>query len=273
MNKITKILFFALLGTLFITAGCVKKDFDTPPSNCDSLQNVTANITIAELKAMLPVAQDTMQITDSLIIEGYVISTDQYGNFYKELVIEDTSAGIDIKIDRSYLYTYYPLGQRMLINLKGMYLTKEKGVIKLGGEPYQNYGYWYAGRLEGDTIIDAHIQKTCENQMPAPILLTIPEAKNDQYLYMYVKFENVEFPDNELGTTWADAVNNSSVNHNLVDALANTIIVRTSGYASFAGDTIPSGSGTFIGILGKYNTDYQVYINHPDELDMTGDRF
>jgi hypothetical protein len=84
-----------------------------------------------------------------------------------------------------------------------------------------------------------------------------------------IEIDNVEFKSTEIGQTWADAVNLASVNHTLVECSStNEIIVRTSGYANFAGQQIPSGNGKFIGILGKYGTDYQLYVRTPDELNM-----
>ena len=40
----------------------------------------------------------------------------------------------------------------------------------------------------------------------------------------------------------------------------NSRVVRNSGYASFAADQLPSGNGTFIGILSKFNSDYQFLL-------------
>ncbi|MFB0965902.1 MAG: DUF5689 domain-containing protein, partial [Cloacibacterium sp.] len=52
----------------------------------------------------------------------------------------------------------------------------------------------------------------------------------------------------------------------------NSRVVRNSGYASFAADQLPSGNGTFIGILSKFNSDYQFFINRVSDLNMKGAR-
>jgi len=46
--------------------------------------------------------------------------------------------------------------------------------------------------------------------------------------------------------------------------------VRTSGYANFANDTLPSGYGSVIGIIAQYNTGLQLVIRTPNELNLTG---
>ncbi len=278
MKTLIKSLSIFLLVVLGLSLNsCVKQNFDVPPSNCDTLDTIQPNITIKDLKAMLPSYQDTMRITQDLVICGYVVSTDQYGNFYKELVIQDSTAGISILLDQTYLYTMYPKGQRIIVKVKDLYLGRQYGAVKLGST-YDNNGIIQFGRIQGQEVIDQHLIKTCQNVPQEPMLVTIEQIKNqtnDELLYRYVKLEPVQFSDNDTGTTWANPFTDppQSVNHNLVDTRFNTIIVRTSGYATFAAEPIPTGSGTFVGILGKYNTDYQLYVNSPDELDMTGPRF
>lgn len=269
--KSLSILFLVVIGLSLNS--CVKQHFDVPPSNCDTLDTIQPNITISDLKQMLPLSIDTLKIEDDLVICGNVISTDRYGNFYKELVIQDSTGGISILLDQTYLYTMYPKGQRIVVRVKGLYLGRSHGVIKLGST-YDDNGVTRFGRIQGQEVIDQHIIKTCQNQEVEPILITIDQI-NDDLLYRYVKLNPVEFVDDELGTTWANPYADppQAVNHHLVDTNGNEIIVRTSGYASFAAEPIPEGSGTFVGILGKYNTDYQLYVNTPKELDMTHERF
>ncbi len=269
--KSLSIIILVVLGLSFNS--CVKQQFDVPPSNCDTLDTITANTTIKQLKQMLPILKDTIKITDDIVISGYVVSTDRYGNFYKELVIQDSTAGISILLDQTYLYTMYPKGQRVIVKMKGLYLGRQNGVIKIGST-YDDNGVTKFGRIQGQEVIDLHVIKTCQNEEQKPLLISIDQV-NDDLIGRYVELNPVEFSDADLGTTWANpqADPPQSVNHYLVDTNGNSIIVRTSGYASFAGEPIPEGSGKFVGILGKYNDDYQLYVNTPDELDLTHPRF
>jgi len=271
MKTIIKFLTLSILVLNLFS--CVKQKFDVPPSNCDSLQNIIANKTIAELKEILPAYPDTLKITDDIIISGYVISNDQYGNFYKELVIQDSTAGISIMLDQSYLYTKYPVGQKVIVYCKDLYLGRSDGVIKLGST-YEDAGVIRFGRIQGQTVIDQHLVKTCENNPQEPLEVTIPDI-DDSYLYRLIKLSNVQFSNTELDTTWANPFVDppQSVNHTIVDPQANYIIVRTSGYASFAAEQLPEGSGDIVAILGKYNSDYQLYINHPSEVNFEQERF
>jgi len=88
-----------------------------------------------------------------------------------------------------------------------------------------------------------------------------------------IKIENVQFKKDELGTTYADADNLESINHIIVDDNNRSLIVRVSGYAQFARDSLPTGNGTIVGVLEKYDDDYQFMIRNADDVDFNGERF
>ncbi len=253
-----------LAGIFTLLNSCVKEEFDNPPSNYDSVQAIKPTHSIMQIKSMYD--GDTVLLTN-MRIEGYVISTDQFGNFYKKIVIQDTSGGIEIELDHSYMFTKYPLGQRLIINLDSLVLCNYRGILEIVLDSTS------AGTVRLDeTNEDIYIVKTYDNKPVDPKVVKITEI-NDDLLNTLIKIENVQFTVVDTGHTWADAISNYSENHNLMDQDSNILIVRTSGYASFAADTLPSGSGSIVGVLGKYNTDYQLYIRDTSDVDMNNERF
>ena len=266
----TKKIIFALIafiGISFVFSSCVNQVFEAPEQNCNI--NFTTTHTIEELKALYE--NDTLRITEDVIIECTVTSTDLYGNFYKELVVEDSTDAIAIMIDASYMCNKFPVGQKIYIKCKNLYLGESYGVIKLGST-YTEYGITNFGRIQGNVVIDNHIISTCDNEPITPEILSINQI-NSSYIYKLVKFENVQFKERELGTTWADGENFEDVNHYIVNNNQDSLIVRTSGYAKFANDTIPSGNGTIVGILTTYNDDYQLLVRNTDDLTFDKERF
>ncbi|MBN2893619.1 MAG: choice-of-anchor J domain-containing protein [Bacteroidales bacterium] len=266
-TKLIILTFTAFLGFSLMFSSCVNQKFEDP-TTCSQV-DLTANKTIAELKTIY--IGDTLRITDDIIIEGIVTSTDQYGNFYKEIVIQDETDAIAIQVDASYMYNKYPLGQKVFIKCKDLYIGEYGEVIKLGST-YEEYGFTYFGRIQGDVVIESHIINSCENAPIEPAVITLADV-GSSYTYKLVKFENVQFMGSELNTTWADVENLETINHNIIDENNNSLIVRTSGYANFAKDTLPDGSGYIIGILGKYNGDYQLYVRSTDDAVMNNARF
>ena len=58
-----------------------------------------SNLTISELKALHTIGSTAVKIPSGTIIKGHVISSDQQGNFFRALVIQDETAGIQIRVD------------------------------------------------------------------------------------------------------------------------------------------------------------------------------
>ena len=67
---------------------------------------------------------------------GYVVSSDEGGNFYKQLIIQDTpenpTAAISIQVDKNPMFTQYEFGRKVFIKLNGLSVGKSNGVIQLG---------------------------------------------------------------------------------------------------------------------------------------------
>ncbi|MCC7245373.1 MAG: hypothetical protein IT269_06815, partial [Saprospiraceae bacterium] len=87
-----------------------------------------------------------------------------------------------------------------------------------------------------------------------------------------VRFENVEFDDIDADQPWADVITKGSINRYLQNCAGAEVIVRTSGYATFAAQKTPAGKGKITGVLGAFNGDYQLYIRDLTDVDMTGSR-
>jgi len=124
MKNIIKITTILISVFIFVN-GCVKENFDTTP---EYVTDWTANTSIAELKAMY--SDEPVLITENVIIKGVVISSDEHGNFYKELFIQQGESGIGIEINETYLSEKYPIGRMVYVNCKGLYLGMDYDVMK-----------------------------------------------------------------------------------------------------------------------------------------------
>ncbi|MFA5782137.1 MAG: DUF5689 domain-containing protein [Bacteroidales bacterium] len=264
MNKFSKIfaILFIFSGMLCLNS-CVKEKFD-PPAFVTPHVNFSSNTTLAALQQYyadsIPFV-DGFQfgiIDDDLIVEGIIVATDESGNFYKQLIIEDATAGLQIQIDQTNLYNSYRLGQRIFVKCKGLYLGDYGGNMQLG---YNNNGV--IGRIPYIYIKDHVFPEGLPGTVPAPIVVAIQAVPLlDANLNMLVKIDSVHFSD--AGQTFSTAT--SSTNHNIVDANLVTLALRTSNYASFAGNRIPYGTGSVTGVLSIFNGDYQFFIRDLNDL-------
>jgi len=248
-----KKLFFvtALLAVVFTS--CVDEDFDQPDVIIPDYPG-TSNTTIADLKATYPGILDSIET--STIIEGIVVANDESGNFYKTIVIQDATGGIELKLDRYDMYTSFKVGQRVFVECQGLFLGDYGGLVQLG------YIYNSAiGRIP-DILIDKHVfRDSLPGTAPAAAVVTIPTLTATN-LSTLIQLDNVHFVD--AGLPFSET--SGTTNRTLEDETGNQILVRTSNYASFAADLIPNGKGTVRGILSIFNGDYQLYLRDLNDI-------
>jgi hypothetical protein len=92
-----------------------------------------------------------------------------------------------------------------------------------------------------------------------------------QYFYQneLIQLDSVEFDNGAKNFTYADAVGKGSVSHVLFNKDGAKVIVRTSGYANFAGATVPCGKGSIVAIVGQYNGAIQLTIRQLNEVKIS----
>lgn len=257
MKRIIPVLLtVGLFASMIVMPGCVKKDFDTPPVIIPHV-DFNSNTTIAQLKAMYTGNLDS--INTDIIIQGIVIANDESGNFYKTIEIQDETGGIEVKLNRTSLYTELKVGQRVFIKCKGLFLGNYGGLIQLGSV--------YNGAIGQipDIFIDSHLYRdSLPGSLPAPTVLPLTQFTPGN-LSTLVKVENVHFP--EAGQVYALSYSiQSATNRTIIDDDGNTLILRTSGYASFAAAKLPKGKGSIMGVLTVYNGDYQFLIRDLNDI-------
>lgn len=256
-------LFLPLFALATVFNSCIKEDFDQPPTG-GSDPNLTVTTTIAELKAMHTNGQ-LETIDEDLIIKGIVIADDASGNWYRTFVLQDETAGIEILTDLRDSYVFYPRGREVYVKLKGLVLGDYNNLIQLGG--------YVASDLSLGPIVEVtdHLIKSVKKDVPAPKVKTITQLTMADVSTL-ITLEGVQFAAADTAFTFADAINQDALNRNLVDCNQKEVLVRTSGFANFAGANVPNGNGTFTGVLSVYRNDFQFLFRDLDDLQMSGDR-
>ncbi|MBP0611979.1 choice-of-anchor J domain-containing protein [Chryseobacterium sp. cx-311] len=267
---------YFMMAALLIT-GCVHDDiYDDPNLAGYECKDLTANMTIAQVKALKQsgVAYVFPDASASeMIMEGYVSSTDETGNIYKTIYIQDNpqnpTHGFTISVDAVSTYTKFPQGSKIYIKLNGLALGTYGGLIQLGVKDAAASGADAVSRIPESTV-PAHIFRSCtERAKIVPKILTLAQmsAANDNLLGALIQVNNAEFDRTVLCSNFAP--DGTSVDRRINDGTTTaTRVVRNSGFASFANQILPSGNGTFVGIMSKFNSTYQMYINNVADLQM-----
>ncbi|MEG1200076.1 MAG: DUF5689 domain-containing protein, partial [Algoriella sp.] len=279
MNTISKISVAVTLSLgLFVAQSCVHDDdYATPPIECNL---PVANITLPELMQRVNANQlnvdSNKAILDDLILEAYVISSDETGNIYKTISIQDNptnpTVGTQIEINAGNLYNDYPLGSKIQIRLKGLKarLDERAGIIKIGSvDPGFDIG-----RIPL-TEYKKYIFKTCEpvQEIKPKEFNSLAEAMKNENINTLVKINNVQFLQPEIDKTYGTASKIES--RELVDKTGSLkgVVVRNSNFADWKDEALPTGSGSITVVVSKYGSIWQVYIRDTKDVKFDQSRF
>ncbi|MFN8329991.1 MAG: DUF5689 domain-containing protein [Saprospiraceae bacterium] len=84
-----------------------------------------------------------------------------------------------------------------------------------------------------------------------------------------VQLDQVEFDRADVGKTIATPGGGSFIDLNLTDCNKAKILLHTSDFADFAAYRTPSFNGTIVAVLGKFNSNIQLYLRDTSEIKFT----
>ena len=141
-----------MLAALLSFASCMN-DFDSEAvsTNEFTAENVgEPNTTITEVRTRFSAAIGNSSweaVDEDLVLEGVVTANDISGNLYQQILIQEVGQDGTLRTDvpgimvgmkgLSNFYTIFPVGQRIRINLKGLYVGGYGKQAKIG-QPYIN---------------------------------------------------------------------------------------------------------------------------------------
>lgn len=261
------ILFLAVFGFTF--SACVDQDFDEPPVRTLADLSDEVNATIKQVKELHTVGANPTLIEEDWVVSGVVRSDDEAGNFYQQIIVEDASAGVLIRLGANGLAALYPEGSEVFVRLKGLYIGDYNGYHQISGDS--------EGNVIASPLMATYVIAGAPKDMPATTVLLGDVVNNASVLEentgRLIVLENVEFADVELGGTYGDLSSTfSAENRTVQDCNGNTIIMRNSNYADFAGTDIPEGNGTLTAVLSVFGSTPQLTIRDTDDTPFTGPR-
>ena len=286
MKKINLNKIAVLLVSLVVLTGCVEDDnFDVPSTiegiseypNTDAEFNTLSGV----LGAFGSNGNEayTYEAASETVSEkytvGYVVSSDEGGNFYKQLVIQDApenpTAAIVVQVDKNPLFTQYEFGRKVYVKLNGLTVGESNGVLQLG-------------RLNGDqideiasTLVPNHIIRTSEVATIVPKEVSISQF-SDALESQYIRLNDMQFNSNLVvgnTTTFASETNDSFDGERLLESCAtgSSVILSTSTFSDFKGLPLPANRGSIDGVLTRdyFDDFYTIYINTPEAINFDND--
>lgn len=256
-------LLFAVLGLTF--SACVDQEFDSPPVR--GLPDLEANITVAEVKALHSLGNNPSIIDEDYIVSGIVVGNDVSGNIFKELIFEDATGGILIRLDNTGLYTLYPEGTEVFVKLKGLYIGDFNGRYQISAAA----GERVPGPLVAQYVVAGEQKEVVPTSVTLAELLASPQLQRSLESRL-LSIEGMQFIAGELGQTYAVAGGGSTRNRNVEDCSNNSIIVRLSDFSDFASTEIPEGKGTLKAVFSLFGTTPQLVVREEADMAFTDTR-
>lgn len=222
-------------------------------------------------------ANDTVMIREDVQIKVIVTGNDIEGNIYNEVAVKDETGAILICIAQGGLYGYLPVGKEILVDLKGLH------VGLYGNQPQIGVAYTNASKkvfpsrmsrniwqkhfkyvdintihevvpeeFDVNRMQDADYVKACRGKLMTVKGVTMAEADGKNM------WASGTEPDAGNGVSRSIAVNGKVP----MSGQYASFVVRSSTYADFAAQVMPTGKINLTGI-------FTVYANNPDRYGYT----
>ncbi len=311
MKKIFSILALGCLTAFGLTSCMDQYDEPAPETN-----PVTSPVSVGEVNSTILAVKEKYcasssgadftrnssnffsRVNEDLVIEGVIVANDNGGNLYQTIIIRniDTEAGTDqclqLGIKNTCLYPYFALGQRIKINLKGLYAGCYSQVPKIGQPYYSSQGNLNLGpmllqmcatniELVGNPDLNAPElipEDFTDGNLPSRGYQNVPKLATVKGLIAEVQGNKADEPavgeitkkEEPLPKMFAP-----EVLHDLGYGVDRTIqlsggnkkvTLRTSTQNDIAFTLIPSDERSYTGMLTNYSGEWQIQLRHLNDI-------
>ena len=201
--------------------------------------------------------EGTHEFTDDASVYGIVTADESTGNFYKASFIQDGDYAIELYLKST---SGLRMGDSVRVYLKGAKLSE------------------YSGTPQIQDLDPNNITKLANNLHIVPDTISTLDV-NSTHICHLITFKLVEFRAADRHNTYAPEDEYGQYNLAQYDEngqrVDESVIVRTSNYASFKDALLPQGNGTITGILTYYSGSgvYQFTIRSLSEVNMENPPF
>src|SRR5690554_82302 len=283
-NKILKVL-LSLMVVVSVTSCVQDDDYKVPSSLGDEennkLNQLIANsteISIAQAKTYFVSGEVTEIVTD-VYVKGYVSSSDQTGNFYKEFFIQDSpsnpTAAIKVMLNQVDTYNQFNFGRETYVNLKGLFIGEDRtgdGVIAIGGGANGT-------RLAALTSnkVPLKVLRSSVTEVIEPVSVSLSQI-NSTHIGMFVEIQNAQFSSSLNGQFFVDPMDDFDSSRPIESCEGfefSYFPLETSAFANFAQQPLPTtNGGTIAGVVNKtFNgSNLVLVLNSLDDINFDQDK-
>lgn len=281
--KYLKFMMMALLCSLATVSCMDDDDWDNPnkgtiPYGNNALTETNV-VSIAQLKDMykttLAKQNDTARIVQPTQIKARVTGNDIGGNIYSEVAVDDGTGAILICISQGGLFSYLPVGQEILVELKDLYIGTYGSMPQIG-TPYTNKnGRTFPSRMN-KTVWHEHFKiiGTPDISKVNVTEFDMTKIKDANYMnencgkLMTVKGVKLTEADGHKTFAPEDEKDGGNGVSRTVNGNSN-FVVRSSTYADFAGTVMPTEEVDLTGIFTRYGSTWQILMRSDNDFKLS----
>lgn len=245
---------------LVLFSGCAESDPIIPSidDSTSSLYDTESFISIAELKNQY--LSGSHPIVNDYVVEGRVTANDLYGEFSRVLIIEDETAGIELRVDSYDLVTDFPIGSLVRVVCDDLWLASSGGTIVIGAEPTSDD---YVVDYISDNLLSRSVML-----VDSPIIeivgevVTIPDIDRSM-ISSCVQLRDLVFVESDYTTfLYRDTETGQFVNttHTLCDNGGNSISLNVAYGAVYGEMALPTTSVDLEAIVEYYSGELSLRI-------------
>ena len=256
-----------LLILLCVFTGCGYNEFGE--LSAPARDDLPMNIELKELRAHYK--GEPVTINAPLVIGGYVTANDRSDNFYRTIIIQDvddvsqpTYGAVELRIGLYSLYHLFPEGRYVAVRAEGLTLSDYNGILQLGLEPAES-GSTLPGYFGYRAVMDQYVVPGTSSCVVEPIVFEHVGNFSETMCGCLVRITSVRLAA-DTSVTWGieSGWNNKpqTAYRIFFDRSGTSFAVVTSGYADFAGETVPREEVSITGILsyGRTDTGKEMYM-------------
>ena len=235
------------------------EDLDFSEERCADSAPLSATLGFEEVLQMYQGTLVEFGVEESMVLEGFVISSDREGNFTKRIVLQDAfenpSLGLQILTDEEETHEQFALGQKVFFKLNRLYMDRVDGVLSMGYTDGKT-----VEAIEEGALFD-FVVPTEEIQTLVPLSKELSELDTESFQNTLVRIEKLQLVAQELGKAYAYYSGDAAADRTLETCgVLQKINVHTEGGASFAQESFPKGLGSITGVLSRNDQKLKVQI-------------
>ena len=235
------------------------EDLDFSEERCADSAPLSATLGFEEVLQMYQGTLVEFGVEETMVLEGFVISSDREGNFTKRIVLQDAfenpSLGLQILTDEEETHEQFALGQKVFFKLNRLYMDRVDGVLSMGYTDGKT-----VEAIEEGALFD-FVVPTEEIQTLVPLYKELSELDTESFQNTLVRIEQLQLVAQELGKAYAYYSGDAAADRTLETCgVLQKINLHTEEGARFAHESFPKGLGAITGVLSRSNQKLKVQI-------------